>query len=91
MVLITTKSGSSGKGKVTVRTSYGFEDLANDNDFGPMEFNDWIDYQRDAVINAGGNPDDPSNSRYYYPASYKTDSTSWDWPAALQRRGAISS
>jgi len=89
VVLITTKSGQSGKGKVTLRTSYGFETLANDNDFGPMEFEDWIDYKRDAVTNAGRNPDDPSNSRYYWPESYKTDSTRWDWPGALRQKGQI--
>ena len=88
VVLITTKSGASGKSKVTFRTSYGMETLANDNDFGVMPYNDWIDYQRTAIINAGRNPDDPANKKYYYPESYK-DSTHTNWLDALTRNGAI--
>ena len=34
VILITTKSGESGKSKITARARYGVSTLANDNDFG---------------------------------------------------------
>lgn len=88
VILITTKSGKAGESRISFRTSYGFDQLANDNHYGTMKFDDWLQYQRDAVINAGGNPDDSSNPRYYFPESYK-DSTRTNWLDELTRRGPI--
>lgn len=93
VVVITTKSGkstASGKSVVNFRTSYGQEMLANDNGYGIMKFDDWVDFSRDAVINAGLDPDDasPGNAGYYYPKSLK-DSTHTDWLDQLTRKGNI--
>ena len=66
VILITTKSGKEGKSMFTVRAKYGVSSLANDNDFGVMTGQQLLQYQRDAVINAGKDPDDPTAGASYY-------------------------
>ena len=88
VILITTKSGQSGESKVNVRVSSGFDRLANDNDYGPLSSTQYLQWARDAVTNAGRNPDDPSNPRYYYPLSLR-DSVTTDWFDVLTRTGKI--
>ena len=68
VILITTKAGAQGKSKVSLRASYGVTSLANDNDFKVMTPEQMVEYNRAAAINAGGDPDDPSDP-YYYPMS----------------------
>ncbi len=69
VILITTKSGESGKSKITARARYGVSTIANDNDFGMANLEEYVQYQRDARINAGYNPDDPT-SGVLFPAGY---------------------
>ena len=88
VILITTKSGKAGAAKINFRASYGIEQLANDNNYRPLTAEEYLTYQRTAVINAGGNPDDPSNSRYYYPMSL-LDGPITDWKKELTRIGSI--
>jgi TonB-linked SusC/RagA family outer membrane protein len=88
VILITTKSGKSGASKVNFRVSSGFDNLANDNNYGPLSPSQYLTWARDAVTNAGGNPDDPSNPRYYYPLSLK-DSLTTDWMDVMTRTGKI--
>lgn len=59
VILVTTKSGKSGEANISVRASGGFSQIANDNDFSPMNSQELLTYFRDAVVNSGGNPDDP--------------------------------
>lgn len=66
VILITTKSGSEGKSKFAVRVKQGVSSLANDNNFAVMTPAELLGYQRQAVINSGRNPDDPTGS-YYRP------------------------
>ena len=66
VIIITTKSGKEGKSQIGVRAKLGFSSLANDNDFGVMTGQQLLSYQRQAAINAGVNPDDPTSS-YYRP------------------------
>jgi len=68
VILITTKSGAEGKSRVSFRASYGVSSLANDNNFDIMTPAQMVDYNRAAAINAGSNPDDPSDP-FYYPMS----------------------
>lgn len=79
VILITTKSGNSGKNTFNVRARYGVSALANDNNIGIMTGQELLQYQRDAVINAGKNPDDPTvGSTYYRPYSLLTlPQTNW--------------
>ena len=88
VILITTKSGKSGAAKINFRASYGMEQLANDNGYRPLTAEEYLTYQRTAVTNAGGNPDDPSNVKYYYPMSL-LDGTVTDWFKELTRTGNI--
>lgn len=68
VILITTKTGREGKSRFTVRAKYGISQLANDNDYGMMTPQQLLEYQRQAVINAGKNPDNPqAGSSYYRP------------------------
>lgn len=66
VILITTKSGKEGKSVITARAKYGVSSLANDNNFGVMTGAELLEYQRDAIVNAGKDPDDPTYS-YYRP------------------------
>lgn len=77
VILITTKSGKEGKSTITARAKYGISSLANDNDFQIMNAQELLSYQRDAIVNAGKDPDDPTGS-YYRPYSLLTgDLTNW--------------
>lgn len=66
VILVTTKSGKAGKNTFNVRARYGVSSLANDNDYGVMTAQQLLQYQRDAVVNAGKNPDDPTVGAVYY-------------------------
>lgn len=88
VILITTKSGKAGAAKINFRASYGVEQLANDRHYRPLTAAEYLDFQRTAVINAGGNPDDPSRPQYYYPMSL-LDGPITDWKKALTRTGSI--
>src|SRR5690554_5406895 len=66
VILVTTKSGKEGRTSFNTRVKYGASWLANDNDFGIMNAAQLYEYQRDAVINAGRNPDNPTDP-YYRP------------------------
>lgn len=88
VILITTKSGKAGAAKMNFRASYGVEQIANDNGYRPLTAEEYLAFQRTAVINAGGNPDDPSNSKYYFPNSL-LDGPITDWMKELTRTGSI--
>jgi TonB-linked SusC/RagA family outer membrane protein len=88
VILITTKSGKAGKSKVILRTSTGFDKLANDNHYYPMTAKEYLQYARDAVVNAGLDPDDPANANYYYPQSLLNGPVT-DWYKTLTRTGKI--
>ncbi len=77
VILITTKSGKEGKSKLTARVKYGVSQLANDNNYGVMSPSELLSYQRQAAINAGKNPDDPTGA-YYRPYELLTrPQTNW--------------
>ncbi len=88
VILITTKSGKEGKSKVNFRTSTGVDFLANDNNYNAMSAKDFLQFSRDAVTNAGLDPDDPAGGNYYFPESLM-DSTITDWFSELTQRGRI--
>jgi len=58
VILVTTRSGKQGKSRVNFRTSFGFDKLANDNDYGAMNSQELVTYLRDAATNSGYDPDD---------------------------------
>ena len=60
VILITTKSGKEGKSTVTARAKFGVSQLANDNNFKLMNAEQLLGYQRQALINAGMEPNEPA-------------------------------
>lgn len=87
VVLITTKSGREGKSVVTARAKIGVSQLANDNDYGVMTGHELLEYQRQAAINAGHDPDDPTDT-YYTPYSL-VEGQLTNWVDHLSRTGKM--
>lgn len=87
VILVTTKSGKEGRTSFTARAKFGTSWLANDNGFGIMNAEQLLDYQRAAVINAGGNPDNPAGT-YYRPKKLLSDPLT-NWMDHLTRMGTI--
>ncbi len=87
VILVTTKSGKAGKAKFQVRAKYGAQQLANDNNFRPMTGEELVNYWRDAAVNGGYNPDDPS-SPYYVPMSLLENGTH-NWYKDLTKIGTV--
>ena len=69
VILVTTKSGREGKTQFTVRAKYGINWLQSDSGFRMMTASELLGWQRDAIVNAGGDPDDPTAGGYYRPLS----------------------
>lgn len=57
VILVTTKSGKEGKAKFQARSKFGVSQLANDNNFGVMNGEELLGFQRQALINANRDPD----------------------------------
>ena len=93
VILITTKQGKEGKNTITARASFGYESLANDNNYRTMTPRELLEYQRLAVINAGGNPDNPSakniSTGYYLPMEILSRPQT-NWMDEFLRHGKIS-
>lgn len=87
VILVTTKSGKSGQARFTARAKYGAQQLANDNGFRPMTGEELVGYWRDAAVNGGFNPDDPT-SPYYTPWSLLENGTH-NWYKDLTRIGTL--
>lgn len=89
VILITTKSGKEGKSNITARAKYGISQLANDNNFGVMNAQELLSYQRQAIINAGKNPDDPSNSANLYRPYSILSQPLYNWMDEMTRTGTM--
>ena len=87
VILITTKSGKEGKSSITARAKYGISTLANDNNYGVMNGQELLGYQRQAILNAGLNPDDPQG-KYYRPYSLLTNQMT-NWMDHFSRLGQL--
>ena len=88
VILVTTKSGKAGEAKFTARAKYGVQQLANDNNYRPMTAEELVTYWRDAVKNAGLDPDD-ANGDYYVPESLYKDNATHDWYKDLTKLGSL--
>lgn len=77
VILVTTKKGKAGMANFQMSGKFGYSTLANDNDFGVMNSQQLLTYQRDAIINSGNDPDDP-NGKYYRPMTLlEGEQTNW--------------
>ena len=89
VILVTTKSGKAGKNTFNVRARYGVSSLANDNGFGVMTGQQLLEFQRDAIINAGKNPDDPTGGAVYYRPYELLSRPQTNWMDEFTRLGAM--
>ncbi len=77
VILVTTKSGKEGQAQFDARAKYGVSWLQSDSGFRMMTPSELLAYQRDAVYNAGMDPDDPTGT-YYRPLSLLSkEQTNW--------------
>ncbi len=77
VILVTTKSGKEGQAQFDARAKYGISWLQSDSGFRMMTPSELLTYQRDAVINSGKDPDDPTTT-YYRPLSLLSkEQTNW--------------
>ena len=92
VILITTKSGQSGKTNFTARVQRGFSQKTEGN-FRFMNAEELLGYKRAAIQNIGVNPDDPNEAGnpanpvpgtgYYFPNSLLDGTVDW-WEAVFQ-------
>ena len=87
VILVTTKSGKEGKAQFDARAKYGVSWLQSDSGFRMMTGSELLGYQRDAIRNAGLDPDDPT-STYYRPMSLLNGDTS-SWLEHFTRPGEL--
>ena len=77
VILVTTKSGKEGRATFDARVKCGVQWFQNDNDFRMMTAEELLGYQRQAILNAGLDPDNPSGT-YYRPMTLLTgELTNW--------------
>lgn len=69
VILVTTKSGKEGKAQFTARVKFGANWLQPDSGFRMMTASELLGFQRDAIRNAGQDPDNPATAGYYRPLS----------------------
>ncbi len=68
VILVTTKRGREGQSSFSASAKFGVNWLQSDSGFRMMNAREILSYQRDAIFNAGMDPDDPTGS-YYRPLS----------------------
>ena len=76
VILVQTKSGREGQAQFDVRAKYGVNWLQSDSGFRMMTGEELLGYQRQAVINAGMDPDDPTCA-YYRPMNLLDKTYNW--------------
>lgn len=69
VILVTTKSGKEGRSQFNVRAKYGINWLQPDSGFRMMTASEFLGWSRDAIRNAGTDPDNPASGSYYRPLS----------------------
>lgn len=87
VILVQTKSGKAGKAQFDARAKFGVSWLQSDSGFRVMTASELLGYQRDAIVNAGMDPDDPT-SAYYRPMSLLNGDVS-SWMDQVTRLGQL--
>lgn len=87
VIIVTTKSGKEGKTSFDARAKMGVSWLQSDSDFRVMTGQELLGYQRDAIINAGLDPDDPT-STYYRPLDLLSGELT-NWVDEFSRLGQL--
>lgn len=86
VVLITTKSGRVGKTKIEVNAKTGLSSHSRTGDYRFMNSEELLQYHRDAIVNAGFNPDNQADPEHYYPMSLLNGEQT-DWFKEVFRTG----
>ena len=89
VILITTKSGKEGKSNITARVKYGISQLANDNNFRMMNAEELLSFQRQAIVNAGLDPDNPANPVNSYRPMTMLSQPLYNWMDVVTRTGKM--
>ena len=89
VILITTKSGKEGKSHLTARAKFGISQLANDNNYGVMNAQQLLEYERTAIRNAGMDPDNPANPANAYCPMSILQGPLYNWMDAVTRNGKM--
>lgn len=87
VIIVTTKSGKEGKTSFDARAKMGVSWLQSDSGFRVMTGQELLGYQRDAIINAGLDPDDPT-STYYRPLDLLSGELT-NWVDEFSRLGQL--
>jgi len=75
VILITTKKGRNQETVFSLNTEVGFTENTNPNNFRLLNASEYVEYYREALINDGRNPDDPTTG-FYLPIQQAFDT---DW------------
>ena len=90
VVLITTKKGTVGKPKIKYSAQYGYTEFENPNNFSVMNSTEYIEYMREAAINAGINPDAQTMNGAPNPDFFPLrDTINTDWVDAVMQTGQV--
>lgn len=87
VILVTTKSGKEGRATFDARVKCGVQWFQNDNDFRMMTAEELLGYQRQAILNAGMDPDNPFGT-YYRPMTLLTGELT-NWMDHMTKLGTI--
>lgn len=80
VILITTKAGKAGKSNFNFKVKYGLSKVANDNDFRQLTPGELYSYNRQTIINSGGDPTDANTYGGFYAATtLPADVPVYDW------------
>lgn len=90
VVLITTKSGKAGKTKFEVNAKTGLSVHSRTGDYRFMKPEELLQYSRDAIVNAGFDPDNVADPEHYYPMSL-LDGPQTNWFDEVFRTGHTNS
>lgn len=75
VILITTKKGRNQETVFSLNSEVGFTENTNPNNFRLLNASEYVEYYREALINDGRNPDDPTTG-FYLPIQQAFDT---DW------------
>ncbi len=75
VILITTKKGTGDETRYRIDIQTGITENQNPNDFRVMNAAEYVEYYREAILNSGQDPDDPSTG-FYLPVDQQFDT---DW------------
>ncbi|MEM6526438.1 MAG: TonB-dependent receptor [Bacteroidota bacterium] len=87
VVLITTKSGKSGKGKIDLKMQYGFSDFAFDNLLEPLNRDQYRQLYIEGYVNAGTLTEEEATDLY---ASQFPEDANTDWLDEISQTGTTS-